>query len=56
MHGNQVNSDLSATLDTVQELILPFAEIDAAKKQRIFNELDRARDQLQVLTDLCVSS
>jgi hypothetical protein len=50
MHGNQVNSDLSATLDTVQELILPFAEIDAAKKQRIFNELDRARDQLQVLS------
>ncbi len=50
MHCNQIDSDLSATLDTVQELILPLAELDAGEKQRIFNELDRARDQLQVLS------
>ena len=50
MHCNQVDLDVSTTLDTVQELISSLAGIDAVEKQRIFNEFDRARDQLQVLS------
>jgi hypothetical protein len=47
---NQGNLDVSTTLDAMQQLISSLAGIDAVEKQRIFNELDRARDQLQLLS------
>jgi hypothetical protein len=50
MHCDQVNSDLRATLDTVQTLISLLEELDAEVRQRIVNELDRARNQLRVLS------
>jgi len=46
----QVDLDLRATLDTVRELISPLEELDAAVRERIFGELDRARDQLRALS------
>ena len=48
IHRNQVDLDVGATLDTVQELISSLTGIDAVEKQRIFDELNRARDRLQV--------
>lgn len=54
IHCDRVDSELRATLDTVQELISPLVDIDAVVKQRIVNELDRARDQLRVLNGASV--
>ena len=56
MQSDPVNSELRATLDTVQELIAPLTDIDATVKQSIMKELERARDQLQVLNEGSVGS
>jgi hypothetical protein len=50
MHCNQVDSDLTATLDTMQELIISLEGVNAEEKQGLLNELDRAKVQVQVLT------
>lgn len=48
--GNQVDVDVCATLDTLQELIISLEGVNAEEKQGVLNELDRARVQVHVLT------